>query len=115
MKNNFLFSVMRQFEKFFFFLLFFFSLIFSFLFAPKTGEGTFVLHIMEIKNFDELEPLLTDGHAYFHFQYCAKIHGPSNNQQANLSWKQNKESKNEWHIINFAIIFSKFVGYYHYS
>lgn len=69
---------------------------------------------METRNFDELEPLLTDGHAYFHFQFCAKIHWPSNNQKANLSWKQNKESKNEWHIINFAIIFSKFVAYYHY-
>lgn len=104
---------MRQFEKSFF--SFFFPFICNFLgSAPKTGKDTFVLHIMETRNFDELEPLLTDGHAYFHFQFCAKIHWPSNNQKANLSWKQNKESKNEWHIINFAIIFSKFVAYYHY-
>lgn len=80
--------MMGEFEKL---VCLFFSLICNFLCsAPKKGKGTFVLHIMETRNFDELEPLVTDGHAYFHFQYSAKAHWPSNNEQANLSLKQNK-------------------------
>lgn len=55
--------------------------------APKTSTGTFVLHIMETRNRDELEPFLTDGHVCLESQYYAKPDGPSNNQKANLSWK----------------------------
>jgi len=80
--------------KFYFLFLFLFSLTCNFLGpTPKADTGTFVLHIMETINCDELELFLTDGHACLHSQYYAKLDGPSNSQQVNLSWKQKKDSK----------------------